>query len=204
MLRSLPEPLLKLARPKALKAKQMLFHVGEKPRFLYFVESGKIQLSRCLNTGAECVLQVINQGFLAEASVFNHQYHCDAHASVDSHLLAFPIAEFKQDLHYPAFRDMWIQLLSQEIKRLRNQVERLSLKTAQQRILHFLFTEGDGECYQLTQTKKAWANELGLSHEALYRNLNSLQKSGEIVINQQRICFNRRNLKTSNPKAVKH
>lgn len=180
MLTQLPPDLLKLAKPLTLKAQQALFKVGETPQYLYFLQQGAIRLNRCLESGNDCTLQMIQQGFLAEASLFMPTYHCDAIALVDCDLLAFPLTEFSSHLDQPGFRDMWIKLLSQEVRRLRNQVERLSLKTAKERVLHYLATEGHHGLLALKQTKKSWAVELGLSHEALYRTLNKLQKENII------------------------
>ncbi len=39
----------------------------------------------------------------------------------------------------------------------------------------YLESEGSDGSVSLTQTRKAWAAELGLSHEALYRTLKKLQ-----------------------------
>jgi CRP-like cAMP-binding protein len=182
MLTPLPADLLKLAKPLRVKAQHTLFRIGEPPRYLYFLQQGAIRLNRCLDNGDDCTLQMVQQGFLAEASLFIEAYHCDAVAMMDCELLAFPLAEFHQHLDQPGFRDMWIRLLSQEVRRLRNQVERLSLKTANERVLHYLATEGQGGMLVLSQSKKAWAAELALSHEVLYRSLAQLQKQAKLDV----------------------
>jgi CRP-like cAMP-binding protein len=60
--------------------------------------------------------------------------------------------------------------------------ERLSLNSAAERILHYLETQGDNGVVTLTMSRKAWATELGLSHEALYRTLRRLQDDGVVWI----------------------
>ena len=56
------------------------------------------------------------------------------------------------------------------------------MNSAAERILHCLEFEGaDGE-FLLTQSRKAWACELGLTHEALYRALKSLRSKGVIDV----------------------
>jgi CRP-like cAMP-binding protein len=43
--------------------------------------------------------------------------------------------------------------------------------------------------FELTQTRKAWAAELGLTHEALYRTLRRLAEQGAIAVDGTRICL---------------
>ncbi|WP_088954137.1 Crp/Fnr family transcriptional regulator [Variovorax sp. HW608] len=92
---------------------------------------------------------------------------------------AFPIGAFKRALAQdPDFCRQWHTILAREVRKLRAQCERLSLKTAEDRILHYIEAEGVGGVVLLAQTKKAWANDLGLTHEALYRALKRLQDGG--------------------------
>lgn len=189
MLSQIPPALMTLAKPLQINAQQALFRIGEKPQYLYFLQQGAIRLNRCLDNGNDCTLQMIHHGFLAEASLFIDVYHCDAVALTESDLLVFPIEDFISQLSQPNFRDMWIKLLSQEVRRLRNQVERLSLKTAKERVIHYLATEGQHGLVELKQTKKSLAAELGLSHESLYRTLNQLQKQNLVSITGRQICL---------------
>ncbi len=55
------------------------------------------------------------------------------------------------------------------------------MRVAAQRIVHYIETEGRGGVLVLEQSRKAWAAELGLSHEALYRTLRRLQADGTLV-----------------------
>jgi CRP-like cAMP-binding protein len=63
---------------------------------------------------------------------------------------------------------------------LRSQCERLALRGATDRIEHYIEAEGNNGRLELSRTRKAWAAELGLTHEALYRALARLQRSGRI------------------------
>lgn len=58
----------------------------------------------------------------------------------------------------------------------------MSLKTAQERIIHHIATEGDNGSTNLSRSKKDWAAERGLTHEALYRTLARMERSGQISI----------------------
>ena len=87
------------------------------------------------------------------------------------------------------FRDSWIAHLSRELRKVRAHAERLSLKTAQERIRHFIETEGERGLLKLNQSKKDWAGELGLTHEALYRALAQMEKHGKLIVEQSRLTL---------------
>ena len=75
----------------------------------------------------------------------------------------------------------WIQLLSRHLRAARTNLERLRLKGARQRILHYLAVERGGPNADKPSTSlRAWAAELGLAEETLYRALADLEKEGAI------------------------
>lgn len=173
MTSELPEILTQPAKKMHLAKDERLFFKGEAPVYLFYLISGRIRLSRCSEEGKDCTLQHIQQGFLAEASLFTQQgYHCDAFAKEPSELLAIPLYHFRLCLQDTDFNRYWMMTLSTEIRRLRNQVERLSINSAEARVHHYLQTEGEPP-----MQKKQWANMLGLSHEALYRCLARMKSN---------------------------
>ncbi len=149
---------------------------------MYFVISGEVHLVRQSQAGSEIVLQRAHQGFLAEASLDQTAYHCDAVAVLASKLLTLSRKVFSEALADERFRNNWIAHLTRELRRVRAQSERMSLKTAQERIIHFIETEGDNATVILSRSKKHWAAELGLTYEALYRTLARMERAGQIAI----------------------
>lgn len=147
---------------------------------MYFVVSGEVQLIRSSLTGDQVVLQRAQKGFLAEASLDQANYHCDAIAVRPSELLVIPRKAFRDALRDEKFSKVWMAHLASELRRVRAQTERMSLKSAEARILHYLEVEGTNGSIVLSQSKKDWANELGLTHEALYRALARMERSGQI------------------------
>ncbi|WP_301275519.1 Crp/Fnr family transcriptional regulator [Dechloromonas sp.] len=160
-----------------------LFLIGERPRFIYFIVHGEARLRRHSQEGMEMVMQRARNSFFAEASLESAAYHCDGVATEPVLALAFPIGKFLIALaECPNFRGKWISLLLREVRRARGQVERQGLRNAGDRILHYLETECPSGQLRLNQTKKAWASELGLSHEALYRALGKLSDQGVLRV----------------------
>lgn len=133
-------------------------------------------------------MQRSRSGFFAEASLSNKGYHCDAVASKAGTLLHFPVNAFRSALDEDAdFRCAWMAHLAREVRKLRAQCERLSLHRAADRILHYIESEGADGIIILNQSRKAWASDLGLSHEALYRALSRLQANGVLQIDGSQI-----------------
>ena len=182
LLAALPEAARRAVRVIDVPQAARVFNRGDKPKAMYFVISGEVHLVRQSQAGSEIVLQRAHQGFLAEASLDQTAYHCDAVAVLASKLLTLSRKVFSEALADERFRNNWIAHLTRELRRVRAQSERMSLKTAQERIIHFIETEGDNATVILSRSKKHWATELGLTHEALYRTLARKERAGQIAI----------------------
>jgi len=185
----LPASLRRAATQVSFTQGDALFRLGDKPGAMFYLLSGEVHLLRRSRDGGEIILQRTRSGFLAEASLESERYHCDAIAAESGESLRFPARAFGEALaRNAAFRNGWIAHLVREVRRLRAQCERLSLNSAAERIVHYIESEGANRAVVLTQTKKAWAAELGMSHEALYRALRRLQQQGVILVEGARIA----------------
>ena len=180
LLAALPEPARRLARQLELAKGARLFMSGDRPAAMYFVLSGEMHLVRHGRNGAEIVLQRARDGCLAEASLDHAAYHCDAVATAPSRVLALPMEPFRAALADEVFRARWMAHLARELRRVRTQAERMSLKSAEDRILHYIALEGEDGVLRLTRSRKDWAADLGLTHEALYRTLARMARTGRI------------------------
>ena len=185
----LPEPLRKLlpAEVQALCAASpcargdLLFKQGKKPTAMLYVTRGEVVLQRLGRQGASVVLQRTRRGFIGEASLDSVRYHCDAVVTMSGEVVAIPLAAIKQALAADSgFAGRWIAMLNQEVKRLRAQCERLSMRGVAERLLHMIETEGSEGRLPLGGGLKSMASELGVSHEALYRAVAELEKKGAL------------------------
>ena len=177
----LPEAVHALCTHKHLKKSTLLFKTGKKPEWMFFVLSGEVTLERLSQHGDSVVLQRTRHGFVSEASLQSPKYHCDAVVVTNSEIIQIPIQTLADALSTdPAFAGRWINMLNQEVKRLRLQCERLSMKSAKDKVLHLINTEGQNGKYQVSTVLKSLAGELGITHEAMYRSLAALEKSKTI------------------------
>lgn len=185
-----PPALARLAERREIEAGQVLCRIGDRVDSVLSVISGEVRLVRRGRNGAEVILQRSRGGFIAEASLTSEAYHCDVVAIEKGAVLRFPVRAFRKALDEDAdFRDAWMAHLAREVRKLRAQCERLSLHGAAERVIHYLESEGAEGAVELSQSRKAWAAELGLSHEALYRALSRLQADGRLTVDGRRIAI---------------
>ena len=186
---SLPEPLRALL-PDGLQTHctsspctrgDLLFKQGKKPTHMLFVAHGEVVLQRLGKQGESVVLHRTRRGFIGEASLQSLRYHCDALVTVTGDFVAIPVEPFRQMLASDSeFASRWIATLNQEVRRLRAQCERLSMKGVKKRLLHLIETEGKDGRLPLGAGLKSMASELGVTHEALYRAVADLEKAGAL------------------------
>ncbi len=188
ILNCLPTMLRERAVERCVEAGESLAHQGEAPMRMFFVLSGEVRLLRRLPGGREAVVQRVREGFVAEASLDVPCYHCDLVAGASGKALVFPRRDFEPALaESREFNRAWIAHLSRELRQARSRNERLACSSAAERVRHAIVTEGDGNALVLEQTRKEWAAELGLTHEALYRALRRLREAGMVREEGRRI-----------------
>jgi CRP-like cAMP-binding protein len=187
-LANVPRALMARAHVWNVAAGSVVFRSGDRPGFVHFVLEGEVRLVRHSRRGQDVVLQRVRHGYFAEASVEFRQYHCDAVALVTSLVLHFPIGKFMAHIDADAqFRRAWLRHLSGEVRRLRACCERLSLRGAAERIVHYIESEGTAGTLELRQSLKSWALELGLTHEAVYRALAKLRRERRLTVKSSRL-----------------
>jgi len=184
----IPPKLRGLAERRRIETGETLFRLGDPLRGVFCVVAGEIRLVRRARNGMEIVLQRSRGGFFAEASFDTKVYHCDAVVAQPGAVLCFPAQAFRAALATDVmFRNAWMVHLAREILKLRAQCERLGLKSAAQRIVHYIESEGADGIVTLTESRMAWAAELGLTHEALYRALAKLRRERQLAASGPRL-----------------
>jgi CRP-like cAMP-binding protein len=181
---NLPPALRAIGHPVAYSKDGWVFRKGDAVRAVFAVLEGEVRLSRFARDGSETALQRARRGdFFAEAAIDAARYQCNAIASRESTLLAFPVDKVHTLLAAdPAFAREWAGLLARQLHSARARLERVALRSASDRVLHYLHTDGKGPRCEVTLagTLKDLARELALSHENLYRTLARLQQDGTV------------------------
>jgi CRP-like cAMP-binding protein len=191
----LPAAVRAAAIDRRLKSGETLFHLGDKSAGLCEVVAGRVRLSRVDRSGREVILYVASPGeTIAEASLFSPSYHCDAVASTDALVRIYSkpavLAAFEKDARCA---QSFTAMLARQVMNLRTRLEQRNIRSARERVRHFLKVNAgaDGRSVDLRGTLKDLAAELGLTHEALYRTLASLERAGEIKRAKRKITLQR-------------
>jgi CRP-like cAMP-binding protein len=159
------------ARQQHFEAGQRLFHRGDPVTTLHFVLVGEIHLVRYQSDGSALILQRADPGvILAEASMYSSTYHCDGVAFGGAATRMYAKAALKKLLMKNSeFSNVWANYLAQELQRSRLRLEILSLRTVSERLNAWIAWKGGS--FPEKGEWKLVANQIGVSPEALYREI---------------------------------
>ncbi len=169
---------------------ESVFAQGQPVLNMYYIETGRVKLLRDTAEGTPVVMHVAFSGeVIAEASLFANTYHCVAVADSKTKICYVNKADLfnilEQDL--VAMKTL-LALYAHQIIELRILNEIKNIRSAKERVLAFLRHEMDADKkVKLTMALKDIAYRLGLSHEAFYRTLKSLEKTQQIKRTEQLI-----------------
>lgn len=166
------------ATTRALPTGAQLFDCGDPVTHLHTVRRGEVHLLRRQPDGTAFVLQRAGPGaILAEASVMSDRFHCAAEAACDSIVTLWPLAAVRTRIADDVTAaEAFARHLAGEVRHARLRAEIASLRRVADRLDAWLaWHEGvmpqKGQWHQL-------AGELGISPEALYRELARRRRAG--------------------------
>lgn len=171
-------------KPRDVAAGAHAFRQGSATVGVFKLVSGRVRLIRSTASGAPATMHTVRPGELfAEASLFSTRYHCDAEAVEPSRLLLYPKAALLRSMQErPDLLWTFAGELAHRVQSLRTRLEVQRTRSARERVLQFLRLHSDGTgLWHQEGTLKHLADELGLTHEALYRTLADLERDEEIV-----------------------
>lgn len=191
----LPTAIRKHSTQRVLLTNEVLFRQGDNASAIFEVEEGRLRLIRHTIDSHSVCLHTARPGELfAEAALFADTYHCDAVAAVDSRVRVYPkqklLAGMRRD---PALAEHYMVALAHQVHLLRSRLEERNIRSARERILHYLVLSSDPDsgAVPVHGTLKDIAAELGLTHEVFYRTLARLDKEGVIARTPSTIVLKR-------------
>lgn len=163
------------AQARALAAGEVLFHAGDPVSRVYLVREGLVHLLRPTAGGGLVILQAAGPGtILSEASVYSDSYHCDAQAVLPAVLAVLPRDDFRaQVTARPDLADAWAGQLAHAVQRARLKAEIRTLRTVAERLDAWV---GASALPAERGRLQDLAAELGVTREALYRELSRRRK----------------------------
>jgi len=161
-----------------------IFRRGDAASAVYQVKAGHVAMVRFLEDGAEVAIARAGPGeTFAEAAMFAEVYHCDAVARTPCELSVYSTSQIRDWMRGDAAAGPALAaFFARQVRELRTRVELLRIKRAPDRVLAWLQLKARGAPGRVERSG-AWvsaAAEIGLTPEAFYRALASLQRSGQI------------------------
>ena len=150
----------------------LLFRRFDAVSGMYFLRAGEVQLLRYGADGSEIIIHRAFAGeSFAEASLFSDTYHCDALARTSCEVTRIDKQEVLKLLQSsPEFAVSLTSHLSKQVQSYRRLIELRAIKSAEQRVFVAVCEA------RLVGSIKAFASQIGLTHETTYRALSVLVK----------------------------
>ena len=158
---------------RTLARDESLFLTGAPVRSMFLVTEGQVDLIRHTQSGLRILLHRVGSGaVLAEASAYSAAYHCDGTAACPAQVQSVALGTFRARLD--ASPD-WAARLAHGLQGSRLNAAIRSMRTVEERLEAWL---ADAKALP---PKGQWSNlaeTLGVTREALYRELSKRQDAG--------------------------
>lgn len=169
------------------RKKDMIFHEGEHPRWLFYVEKGKVKIYKTAEDGRELIVKIADPGdFLGYLALFQEaSYTENAAALEDASIKMIP----KMDFLALVFgnRDVascFIKMLAGHVREQEQHLLQLAYNSVRKRVAIAL-TELAGEHNEgIRMFREDLASIVGTAKETLVRTLADFKSEGLIEINE--------------------
>ncbi len=168
----------------SLSRNDTLFLHDEEATHFYLIIDGWVKLYRDSQEGVEAVLDIVNSGsFLGEISAGKKQrtlYNAQL-VSRSGVVLAIPLQTIQQKIeHNGKLGYRIVTALTEQNNQLRGQIEKLTVMSAEQRVVSYLMKlkKQNKSDLDLPYSKALAATHLGMKPETFSRVLRQLQKYG--------------------------
>lgn len=175
-------------RRRDFARKEMIFNEGDYPRYLYFVEKGKIKLFKTNEYGKEYIINYCQPGdFIGYTSLIQDEaYNFAASAMEDSELRLIPRDDFNKLLH--ANRDVashFIKMLANNVVSKEEQLMQLAYDSIRKRVADTLLVIREKEGNDTFDIlREDLAKMVGTAKESVIRTLTDFRQSGYIDIQE--------------------
>jgi len=175
---------------RTYRKKSSIFHEGDYPNHLFFINSGKIKTFKSNEDGKELILGIHTEGeFLGYSSLItNSPYSESAVAMDDSEICMIPRQDFFALMY--SNRDVtskFIQILSNNLKEKEEQMLHLAYNSVRQRVAEALLNlekkygnKVKGESMSIS--REDLANIVGTAPESVIRTLSDFKDEHSIEI----------------------
>ena len=168
------------------KKKEIIFHTGDTPHYLYFVGQGSVKSFKTHDDGKELITNVYKAGdFFGHVSLFDQKPYTDSALVLeDSEIFKIPKEDFLSLIYKN--RDVaqkFIHLLSNQVEDQEKQLLRLAYDTVRKRTAEALLqlVKNPGKT-SVKVTRDDLANMVGTATETVIRCLAEFKEDGFIEV----------------------
>lgn len=187
------EEIASLGIIKHFKKNELLFGEGEKAYGFYMISDGLVKIYKLSSKGKEQILHVLTRGeiFAEVVLMGTPSYPAWAQALTPLEVVFFEKNKFLNLIKQkPELALNFLGVLIFKIKNLVKTIENLSLKEAEEKLIHYLWElsqEGKKESFWLKIPKSQLAFLLGISPETLSRIFKKLREENLIEVKGKEI-----------------
>lgn len=177
--------------------KQTLYQEGKRPRFLYYIQKGKVKGFKSHEIGKEYITDLFSTGdFIGYAAIIeDRNYDDNAIVLEDAEIMQIPKEDFLQMI----YNDMniaakFIRLITQNVKEKEERLLNLAYSSLRKRVakalldIHNKFNEGQkGKLIEIS--REDIAQYVGTATESLIRTLSDFKAEKLIEIKEGKITI---------------
>jgi CheY-like chemotaxis protein len=172
-----------------------IYHEGKRPRFLYYLNKGKVKCMKVHEDGKEYITNLYNKGefFGYTALIEDSLYDDTAVVLEEAEVLQIPKEEFLQMIYSDiTIAGKFIHIITQNVKEKEERLLNLAYSSLRKRVAKALMDIVDK--FKVTDTTKAIeisreeiAQYIGTATESLNRTISDFKAEGLIDINKGKI-----------------
>ncbi len=177
--------LSKEKKSRTLKKKDLLFEEGDHPRFLYFVNSGRLKLFKTNEDGKEYILQIIEKGeFVGHIDILKNQnQQASASALEETSVSLIPREDFTALISQD--RDVAAQvfkMIANDVAEKEEQLLNLAYNSVRKRVADALLLLHNEDDQAIHILRDDLARIVGTAKESVIRMLTEFKEDGYISI----------------------
>lgn len=183
-------------RVKHFKKRESLFEEGDYPRYLYFINSGKVKIFKTNEDGKEYIIDIVLDGdFIGYNDLIREQKYAEsATALEDTDVSLIPREDFISLLH--ANRDVasqLIKMLANNVTDKEEQLLNLAYHSVRKRVANaiLLLSDKEGDT-EINILRDDLARIVGTAKESVIRMLTEFKEDGYIEISDGAIVIKNR------------
>ncbi len=183
-------------RIRHYKKREIIFEEGDYPRYLYFIQSGKVKAFKTNEDGKEYIIEILKEGDFAGYTdlIRDQKYAESASALEDTQVSLIPREDFLSLLY--ANRDVasqLIKMLANNITEKEEQLLNLAYHSVRKRVANaILLLDAKNDNNQINILRDDLARIVGTAKESVIRMLTEFREDGYIEINDGSIIIKNR------------